>query len=193
MSTCADCCDHCQTCISCNATCDTCQSFCQLGRQLATQNGLTAPWPGIVRDDIIIKKLPRALYNQAFSYVQSAAALGSMSNSGGWTGSGETRDFIYADKTNELITGINSLGGGTNAGTGPFSRDTSIVYASYFQALSTALSGLLLRFTACDDCNIQCNVTCNTCNSCDSCQGSVSYWPGSWYGSWSGSWSGSGP
>lgn len=191
MSTCADCCDTCQTCVGCNDTCNLCQSFCQLGRQLAIQNGLTAPWPAIVRDDIIIKKLPRATYNKAFEYVQAAAAKGSMQNSGGWRGTGETRDFIYADKTNQLITGINSLGGGTTAGVGPFAKDTHIIYAEYFKKLADALSGLKLNFNACDDCNVSCNVDCDTCDTCDSCQGSVSYWPSSWYGSWSGSWSGS--
>ena len=38
MSSCSNCCDTCQNCVNCNDTCDTCQSFCELGKQLATQN-----------------------------------------------------------------------------------------------------------------------------------------------------------
>jgi hypothetical protein len=195
MSSCADCCDSCQNCVNCNDTCDTCQSFCEIGKQLATSNGLSSPWPKFERDQIIIQVLPKETYNKAWDYVSQAARLGSRKNSGAWSGTPETRDFIYADKTNELITGIESLGGGTKVQgiERPFTKDTHIIYAKYFNAISEAMNQLLLHESACNECNVSCDVDCDTCDSCDSCQGSVSYWPSSWYGSWSGSWSGSGP
>jgi hypothetical protein len=83
MSSCSNCCDTCQNCVNCNDTCDTCQSFCELGKQLATQNGLTAPWPTFAKNDIIIKKLPRDVFNAAIDYVIAAAALGTEQDSGG--------------------------------------------------------------------------------------------------------------
>lgn len=203
MSSCSDCCDSCQTCIDCNATCNTCQSFCELGNQLAKDNDLTPPWPSVFnKGDIIIKVLPRETYNKAWDYIESAASLGTPSTeenqgktSGDWTGTKETRNFIYADKTNELIAGIESLGGGTKVQNipRPFTKDINIIYASYFTEISKAMNALLLHADACDTCNLSCNVTCDTCDSCDTCEDSNAYWPSSWHGSWSGSWSGSDP
>jgi hypothetical protein len=198
MSSCSDCCDVCESCTSCNGTCDTCQSFCELGHQLASDHGLSNPMNWVEKDDIIIETFPRSDLNEAIDYVISACRIGTDSGvdnqgqiSSDWSTSHETRDFIYADKINELKEGIESLGGGTSVGSGPWSKDTDIIYASYFQDLYNALDGLKLNWNACDDCDTDCNVSCDTCNTCDTCEDSNSYWPSSWYGSWSGSWSGS--
>lgn len=191
MSSSVSCCNACQTCINCNDTCNNCQSFCEVGKQLARENGLTPPWPlDIQKNDIIIQKLPKNTFYNAWKYVSDAANKGNVTNSGGWTKTPEQKDFIYADQTNELIQGIDSLGG-VSCGVGPFQKDKDIIYASYFKAIAEAMNNLQLKWNACDNCDSNCNVSCDTCNSCDSCNTDNSYWPSSWFGSWSGSWSGS--
>ena len=66
--------------------------------------------------------------------IEKMANYGKRSSNEGWTWSNETRDFIYAEKTNEMIDGANSLGGGTKVnGVSPnLQSGVDIVYASYF-------------------------------------------------------------
>lgn len=88
-------------------------------------------------------------------------------NSGGWTWDPETRDFIYAEKTNDLIEGANSLGGGTTvSGVPTLARDTNIVYAAYFNAIANAINTMKLNPLVCITCNTTCDVQCNGCNIC---------------------------
>jgi hypothetical protein len=68
MGTSSHCCNECQTCKACKGTCYTCQAFCETTGQSATTY-FSQPWPGISKDDIIIKRLPRDLFNAAFTYV----------------------------------------------------------------------------------------------------------------------------
>lgn len=187
MSSSVSCCNRCQTCINCNDTCNTCQSFCEIGKQLARQNGLSPPWPtDIKKDDIIIKKLPQSTFYSAWQYVSDAANLGKTTNSGGWSSYPDKREFIYADQTNELIQGINSLNGGSYCGVGPFRKDIDIIYASYFRQIAETMRDLSLKWNACDSCDSKCDVLCDTCDSCDSCDVDNGYWPSSWHGSWGG-------
>lgn len=198
MSSCSDCCDTCQVCINCDDTCNTCQSFCEVGKQTAlTHLSNDLLWPEIHKDDIIIKTLPRDKYNKAFTYISKASNLGTkvdssrlLKENGTWTGKGETRNFIYADKTNEIIDGINSMMA-MNGGSfplGPFKKDVDIIYASYFEKIRIALKNLKLYQYACNECNVTCDVSCDTCDTCDSCQGSNGYWPSDWHSPWDSPW-----
>jgi hypothetical protein len=67
-------------------------------------------FPSFQRNDIIIEKFPRSTLNDMIDYISEAASYGTH-DSGGWSASHETRNFIYADKINELLGGIASLSG----------------------------------------------------------------------------------
>ncbi len=162
-------CGFCNT--GCLTPCNVCQSFCEVGRQLASQNGMSYNFGPFNRDDIIIKVMPQSVYNAMGEAIERMANYGSKQDSGGWTWSPETRDHIYADKTNELIAGANSLRGGTVVqGVPTLTKDVSIVYGSYFTAIANAINHMLLNQEACHRCNTGCDVTCESgCDGCDSC------------------------
>lgn len=180
------CMDHCSTCIDCNDTCVTEQSFCtgsgEKG-QLASAYIGAGNFPSIKRDDIIIEKFPRSTMNSIISYIAKAAAYGKH-NSGGWSTGQETREFIYADKINEILNGISSLSG-QSAGS-PVNKD-DVIYAEFFDSITSTVNKLKLSPSACNNCISKCDVDCDTCDgcdvcetcdsclSCDSCQGVTSY------------------
>lgn len=166
-------CDCDCNCGACNASCDlpcnVCQGFCEVGKQAASQNGFNynfGPWQ---RDDIIYKEMPQSVYNAMGEAIEAMAGYGNTQDSGGWTWSPETRDFIYADKTNEMIRGANSLGGGTTVqGVPTLVAKESIVYADYFNAIATAIKTMILNPEACHLCNLGCDAQCDACNICNS-------------------------
>lgn len=62
-----DCDTGCSTCnATCDVPCDTCQGACQSagGGQLASDQGMSYSFGSWNRDDIIIKQMSRAVYNQ---------------------------------------------------------------------------------------------------------------------------------
>lgn len=167
------CMDHCSVCIDCDSfstKCDTAQTFCtgdQEKGQLASAYIGAADFPSFSRDDIIIKKFPRSMLNDMIDYVAKAASYGNQEQSGNWSTSHETRDFIYADKINELLEGISSLSG-QSAGSSVSRGD--IIYASFFSGISSTINNLELSTGACDNCVTQCDTKCVTCNACDECE-----------------------
>lgn len=172
---CTDCsnkCDVCQNCDSSNSRCNTQQTLCSGSRmkgQLASAYVGSAGAPSIKRDDIIIKVFPRSTLNSLIDYVGKAANYGDTKTSGGWKGSHETRDFIYADKIQSLIAGMKSLTSDNDPGVSSEVEKGKVIYASTFQAIMSKLNNLKVSPGACDICISSCNATCNTCNSCDSC------------------------
>ena len=86
------------------------------------------------RDQIIINSLPKSTYNAMGKAIEKMANYGNNASNEGWIWEEENRDFIYAEKTNEMIKGANSLGGGTkvNGVTPNLKSGIDIVYASYF-------------------------------------------------------------
>lgn len=177
---CTNCSNKCDVCINCDTGdykhCNTQQTFCtgsRMSGQLASAYIGAAGAPSFSRDDIIIKKFPRA---ELLKWMQYIAAAGnytgerpSFSSPGGsaWSSSGENRDFIYADKINELLNGIRSIGG-PNSPPGNKNRN-DIIYADFFNQIANTLNNLKLNSGACESCISACNVTCNTCNTCNSC------------------------
>lgn len=186
-------CSLCSLCQNCNA-CNTNQSFCVVGSQLASAHGGSYSFGPFNRDDIIIKTMPLSLFNEmGDAAVQIATDIGdkgitgtknngAVSNeSASWTH--QTRAFVDAGKTNELVALINSIGGGTTPQSkfvstrgenwpGTFQKDTHIVYGSYFTAIARAINECNLNPSACDACNSGCDAICLTCNTCDDCQDS---------------------
>jgi hypothetical protein len=123
--------------------------------------------PSFKRDDIIIETFSRKTLNDMISYVSEAAALGDITDSGGWTADPETRDFIYADKINELLDGIASLSGQS---AGAKVKKDDIIYADFFSGISSTINKLKLSSKACDVCVTYCDTSCNTCDECDKCE-----------------------
>lgn len=171
------CMDHCSVCIECDSfttSCDTQQTFCsgdQEKGQLASAYIGAANMPSFKRDDIIIETFPRKTLNDMISYVSKAAALGGEGergqDSGGWTADPETRNFIYADKINELLDGIASLSGQS---AGAKVQKDDIIYADFFSGISSTINELTLSSGACRVCVTQCDTSCNTCDECDKCE-----------------------
>lgn len=167
---CANRCNVCENCDSSNSNCNTQQTLCTGSRmkgQLASAYVGSAGAPSIKRDDIIIKVFPRSTLNNLIDYVGTAASYGGSVTSGGWKGTHETRDFIYADKINELINGMKSVSSSNDPGVTIKAGD--VIYASTFQSIMSSLNNLKVSTSACDVCVSGCNATCNTCNSCNSC------------------------
>lgn len=182
-ATCSDksCCDKCQVCDNCdggpNGECYLKQNFCSIMSQNAlSDTGQSSPWPTFNSDDIIIKTLPRATYNSILNTIRTAYNFGTTANSGlSLSVAAETRDFIHADKTNEIIAAINALNGTVVSGVPTLQKDTDIVYARYFQAIRTGLQNMQLKEIQCHKCNTACDAQCEMCDGCDTCNTGACY------------------
>lgn len=182
-ATCGDksCCDQCQTCDDCDGgahgECNVRQNFCDISSQnAATAAGFSNPWGTINPGDIIIEKLPRDKYNSILNCIKSAYDLGDLVDSGlTMSVTPETGDFITASKTNEIIAAINALNGQVVNGVPELAKDTHIVYAKYFNAITNGLMSMQLRIQQCDFCNAECDAQCKTCDACDTCDTGACY------------------
>lgn len=164
-------CKSCQMCITCQPVCYEKQTLCELSGQSA-KTYASHSWPSsFAKDQTIITVLPRDVFNSAFSYMNTALARGSTQATSSWRGSGETRDFIYADKVNELLSGLSKFEGGHSI---PSANKGDVITAAYFSSIASALNSARISSSACDTCNAACNVTCKECQTCVNCQGCVS-------------------
>jgi hypothetical protein len=188
-------CSLCSVCQSCNQ-CNTKQSFCATSGQAAS-NYLNEPYSfgPYNRDDIIIKVMPLSVFNEmGDAAVKIATTIGADGISGtknskqavsnpnaSWTH--QSTPFLRADKTNELVSLINSIGNSTfvqsnfqpngneSWPSGGF-KSEDIIYGSYFQAIAKSINECKLSPLACDACNTGCDAICLTCNTCNNCQAS---------------------
>ena len=202
---------RCSVCLSCDATCNEAQLLCS-SNQLASAYVGAATFPSFNRNDIIIEKFPRQTLNDMIDYVAKAAEYPTSKksytytekifsgfesttsgpktytheqkqDSGGWSTSHETRDFIYADKINQLLSGIFSLnkdnvtpvdenGNNTTVSSTEATQvaKNDIIYAQFFSNISSAINELKLFSGSCEMCVTNCDVQCNTCDGCNSCQ-----------------------
>lgn len=187
---CTNCSNRCDVCINCDTGsyrgCNTAQTFChgdKMQGQLASSYVGAAGAPGIKRDDIIIKVLPQAKLNQLIDWLNQAAAYTgerpSQSLAGNFPIGHETRQFVYADKIQEIINAMTALNTGNNPGFNAVKDQ--VIYGQNFNNLMSKINGLTLHQGACESCVSSCNVKCNTCNSCNTCiscntcQGDTSY------------------
>lgn len=182
-SSCGDksCCDHCQTCDNCDGgphgECNVKQNFCSTNQNAATVCGFSNPWGTIKKDDSIIKVLPRDKYNSILDCIKQAYTKGVEQDSGlTFSITPETGNFITAAKTNEIMNAINALNGNVISGVpNPLIKDVHIVYASYFNAISSGLMNMKLKESQCNACNAACDAACKTCDGCDNCDTGACY------------------
>lgn len=193
-------CQSCNSCESCNnscnagaGACNTVQSFCSLGGQSAggfsfgncVSSGeiidIDNSWNGLL-------SYINAAYAKGASSLSNGAQSGSgVSGSGNAGSSGlpnidtslrssdsQGKGFITASMFNQIAAALGGLGS-----SGPSTRVSSedIIYGSYFESLESYANVLRYQSTQCDNCNVGCNVKCNTCltcneENCGTCNGS---------------------
>lgn len=153
-------------CPSCQPTCYSKQTFCAIGSQYVS-GYYSHSWPNSFNtDDIIIEVLPRDVFNSAITFINNGLHKGSTKSTSSYSISKETRDFIYADKINDIVSGLSKLGQTVST-----VNKNDIIYASYFNKLRSALNNAKLSSSACNTCNTGCNVQCDACEGCVSCEG----------------------
>lgn len=183
-NTCASCnsCESCNT--NCNGTgCNSAQNFCATNQSV----GSFSFGQDVGANDLFLTK---ANWNSIFSYINNAFSKGSSNltnkaqSGNGVSSSGDGGDsnlpasdsnvFMTADMFNKVSAALGALGS-----SGPSFRatkDVTIIYGSYFSDLERYANNLQYKSSQCDDCNVACNVKCNTCltcnvENCGSCNG----------------------
>lgn len=181
-------CEKCDSCEQCNTACDgggclTIQSFCATSGQSA---GGFSFGQSVAGEEFFLTKKN---WNKIFTYINDAYAKGSASPSnkaqsgtgasapgnGGDSGlpASDEHEFMTDTMFNKVSEALGNLGS-----SGPSRRvkaDVDLIYGSYFKDLESYANGLQYKTTQCDDCNVACNVKCNTClkcndnGNCDSC------------------------
>lgn len=178
------CCDRCQVCNSCNNPskgtkylCNVPQTYCSPQPETANGNLFMGPnAPTFQRDDIIFKEMPRSELNRWIQWVIDASKYKSGTNgedignksSPQQSANPEDRDFVYADKINELIKIMTGVSSKNNPGL-IFKRD-DIIKAEDFNKITEKLNNFMLAHSGCPECVAACNVNCNNCNTCITCQ-----------------------
>lgn len=173
-------CDLGQVCLNCDGPkgplhCNVAQNYCGPQAESASAWISGANAPAIVQDDIIIKKLPQAELNRLINWLSGAMSYmgvgpGSSPAGGGASApSTEGRQFVYADKIQEIITALTAINAGNNPGVSP--GVDQVIYANDFNKIMEVFNSLKFSPSACPQCVDGCNMICDTCNRCDTCQG----------------------
>lgn len=135
--------------------------------------------------------MKKSNWNRLYTYIRNAYAKGSATvtnnaksgigaqspGNGGSSGlpSGDDNIFMTAAAFNELSEALCGLGGPssvsykdpiTGSNKSSMSKDVDICWGSYFSSLESYANSLQYKDKQCDDCNINCNVQCNTCLKC---------------------------
>lgn len=155
------------TCTDADHGCFSAESLCNTNQKAtgyASHN-----WPNkFEKDQIIIQVLPRNVFNSAFSFISQALKAGNTQHTADWSTSPETRDFIYADKVNEILQGLSKFENGCSIAE---AKKDDIITAAYFTSIAQALNNAQISKNACDWCNVSCEgcVDCEGCNACEGC------------------------
>lgn len=173
-------CDACNTCNNSHRTnpsrCNTAQNLCKYEQTAHNLSVGDSGAPEAQRDDIIIKILPRDKLNDLIQWIYDAADMGRNVEAGSPSPTPsiaeETRDFIYADKINEIIAGMVTVDSSNNTAT--VKRD-QIITSETFNRIMEKIRELQINETgACDECVSGCNAYCDSCNNHNRCQGCYS-------------------
>lgn len=182
-------CYTCQSCIGCEncntkcdgknqcsdwGTCNTGQNFCKRVQTISGYKGITFNWDGAcyTKGEIMgpgyfdISK-----WNSICSFISLRAKIG---KSGTWNqgalGGSNFASNSSITPTNPFFTKKEFMRVSKELGTPVSVQENDIIYGSYFDSLRTAANKYKFSSLACDTCNIECNVTCDTCNDCNTCQ-----------------------
>lgn len=173
VKTSGSCNSSCDDCVRCNNDytpyCNSAQKLCSNASQTAADLNVGAAGAPTASRDVIIKKLfPQSLMNELIQWILDAANMGAESTSPIPTIAEEDRDFVYADKINEIIDGMVRIYYSNN--TAKVERD-QIITTETFNRIMEKINNLQINSsTACDMCVWTCNAGCQSCNSCVGCQ-----------------------
>lgn len=178
------------SCKNCNGVCDTAQNLCKISSQAATAYGGSFSWPAAPSGETIAKVWTAAAWNQLRAAVQAAYSAGSQCDSegedfGAMTMPSVSKDqIITADIYNKAAEAINDLGGSVPTVTGGGETGT-IIRDYHATSMQSGYNSGKISTLACNECNVECDVTCDKCIGCDTCQNVQHYSTcyGSCYGS----------
>lgn len=148
-------------CYTCQGVCDTGQSFCKVGKQVVSDKTTDFDFGQCVSAGQIL--LTRDNWNKIITYINNAYAEGRV-QSGGPSGlpRADTNTVMTAEMFNLVSTALVNLGRvdypkqKVNQG--------DVIYGYYFENLENYANRLKYKYDQCDNCNIDCNVTCDSCN-----------------------------
>lgn len=166
-------CNSCESCDSCEkcdsgcmkgdkcSGCNDCQSFCEDSHQKVG----SFSWGACTARGQQFFKL--STWNSIYKFICNAYAEGTKKNGGspGISSSGITQSSMRAVDFNAVSKALNGLGG--HNGTASTVSPGDDLLGSYFSGLETAANTLKYKKDQCNNCNINCDVTCDTCESCD--------------------------
>lgn len=154
------------TCTNADHGCFDAQALCNTNQKATGYASHT--WPEkFEKNQIIIQVLPRNVFNSAFPFITKALQAGKTYHTGDWSTEPETRDFIYADKVNEILQGLSKFENGCSI---TKAEPNSVITADYFTSIANALNNAEISKKACDWCNTSCE-GCVDCEGCDGCEG----------------------
>lgn len=173
QSTCYTCnqCNSCQSCNqNCQVKCNTCQgcnssqAFCVINTNiLSSYCGNSFSWGHCTTGQIMGPgHFDKSVWDKICSFINSRASIGARS-SGGSSFSNSSIDAVAPFSANEFNRVANEVNVSTHS-------PNDIIYGSYFDSLATAANSYRFSSSACDQCNINCDVTCLGCQGCVSCQ-----------------------
>lgn len=161
-------CSGCDSCLSCDKSQTVCPQSCETFRLhlgefsfsiSPTSNNSMCPNSG---------QFNSSVWNEIYTYINDGYKIGSVVNSGKTlTSTGGFSPFTAAEFNNVASEiGVSTV------------SPNSLIKGTYFQSLETAVGGMQVDPTACDN---ECNVFCMKCNSsncdtttyccrCDTCQ-----------------------
>ena len=160
-------CESCNSCQSCNTKCNassgcnTLQAFCTIGCQTYGQYGSFAfsysptPNSGIMGPGYF----DQDVWDEIISYINTLRSKGTVKNSGSSISYSSTNN-VAPFKASEFNRVSGAVNGGSVSAEG-------IIYGAYFSNLENAAEAMSLASSACDKCNVNCNVTCNSCQKCN--------------------------
>lgn len=170
MSSC--CTAKCADCVTCKTGCqgyclggspEAISKFCQ-----AVAQWLSCDVPSISRDDIIIKKLPKAKVQELMTYLYNASNMGSQKKSGPQNATVNDGEFLKASDINQIMKQLRTLNDCSTRG--DYARD-DIIYASEINEIMNKIRNAQLDGTgaaggaAC----VKCNASCDSCKTCINC------------------------
>lgn len=157
--------------------CRVCEGFCQDAATTHSyhemvHNALNSPDipTSIIHDDIVIKELPKELYNAIVVYLNIASSFGNKVDSGAYIADEISGNFLTAAGIDSLIRHFNGPGQLKPRGVAPVIPG-EVIYADYIRILMIMINNAQFASTACHMCNVNCEtcVTMVTENSCSNC------------------------
>lgn len=153
-------CQSCQLCDSgCQEPCDSCESFCETGGQNSSNN---FSFSACVSSGQIIGVgyFDRGVWNEAIDMINSVFSEGSKQSASSSKINRCNNDLFITANEFERVAGTANY---YNVGVG----QNKVIYGLYYEELENAVANLNYKWGQCDQCNVDCDKTCDKCETCD--------------------------